>query len=347
MASLFTDFLSALGIRHTEAYSDSRFRNMPFRSLFSLAALLGEYGVATAGNKVAEGCRAGALWQLPVPFLADTPRGFIIVTDVTSDGVSYLSQSHSFTAPAEKILDGWNGIALLAEAGPDACEPEYRRHRIAEIAALAKRWILLAAAAMLLALAMWQTGPYGSPGAWALLALDSLGLWLSLQLVQKSLGIKTRVGEAVCSVLEEGGCDEIARSEASSFLGIVKWSEVGLSYFGVSLAALLIFPASTPTLALINILCLPYTVWSICYQRFVAKTWCTLCVCVQATLWLLCAAYFLGGFTRSAFPLTWSTGFDMAVAALCYLVALLGINRIDDFLLKFIKTTGNENSQNS
>lgn len=137
MASLFTDMLSALGVRHTETYSDRRFRDMPFRSLFSLAALLGEYGVASAGIKVAEGYRAGALGQLPVPFLTDTPRGFIIVTSVGPKGVSYTSQSHDFTVTAEKILDGWNGIALLAEAGPDACEPEYRRHRIAEIAAMA------------------------------------------------------------------------------------------------------------------------------------------------------------------------------------------------------------------
>lgn len=53
MATLLSDLLTVLGVRHTELYSDKRFSQMPFRSMFGLSKLLREYGVATAGISVA------------------------------------------------------------------------------------------------------------------------------------------------------------------------------------------------------------------------------------------------------------------------------------------------------
>ncbi|MDR3220154.1 MAG: vitamin K epoxide reductase family protein, partial [Dysgonamonadaceae bacterium] len=42
-------------------------------------------------------------------------------------------------------------------------------------------------------------------------------------------------------------------------------------------------------LALINILALPYSFWSVWYQKFKAKQWCVLCLIVQVLLWLIFA----------------------------------------------------------
>lgn len=337
MASLFTDFLSALGVKHTEDYSDRRFAEMPFQSMFGLSALLNEYGIESAGIQVDEAHKAEAWKALPVPFLADTPSGFIIVTNNSDSTVNYLSESEAFTADTAEVISGWNGIALVAQPDETSAEPEYCRHRIGEASTKVKNWILAILAISLPVFALWKTGLYTSVAAWAIVIFDCMGLWFSWQLVQKSLGIKTKAGDAVCSALEEGGCDEIARSEASSFMGIFKWSEVGLAYFSVSLITLLLLPTLLPVLAAVNILCLPYTVWSIWFQRFIAKTWCTLCVCVQGTLWLLFAGYLFGGYTAEAFPLTWSFAIDFCVLGACYVAVLLGLNRIDNILLKYIK----------
>ena len=337
MASLFSDYLDALGVKHTEEYSDSRFAAMPFKSMFGLANLLKEYGVGTAGVKVPGQSRAEALAKLPVPFLADTPDGFAIVTAVGDTSVTYRSQHKEFTAPASEFASGWNGIALIASAGTSSAEPDYFRHHVGELAASVKKWILVALAVALPVLALWSSGLCKAWSAWVLLLLDCAGLYFSWMLVQKSLGIRSVAADAFCSVIEEGGCDEIARSEASSFMGIFKWSEVGLAYFSVSLAIMLIYPGMLPVLAAVNILCLPYTVWSIWYQRFKAKTWCTLCVCVQCTLWLLFFTYLAGGITQHIFPITGRFMFDFIVAGSVYVAVLLGINRLDSAILKHIK----------
>lgn len=338
MSSLFSDFLTALGVKHTEEYSDSRFSDMPFKSMFGLVNLLKEYNIGATGLKVDPASKSAALEKFPVPFLADTDDGFAIVTKVASGNVTYMSQHKTFVTTLSKFENGWNGITLLASPDDTSCEPEYTRHHIAEIFVRVKAWMLIALAAALFLFSMFATPLYTHWYAWALALLDIVGILLSWMLVQKSLGIHNNTAEAMCSALQQGGCDEIARSEASSFLGIVKWSEVGLSYFSISLMAILLFPDSLEALAAINILCLPYTVWSITYQKFVAKTWCTLCVCVQITLWLLFFAYLFGGITSQILPFTTAFWIDFIVLGCCFVALLLGINHFDDSIQKYVKS---------
>ena len=338
MASLFTDFLTVLGVRHTETYSDRRFAQMPFQSMYGLANLLKEYGVGVVGVTVPEALRKDAIRKLPLPFLADTADGFAIVTKLTPDGhVAYMSQHASFVVSVAEMASGWNGVALLAAADSASSEPEYSRHHIAEMARSVKRWMLMALSAILVCYAMFSTGLYAHWSAWLVLAFDCVGITLSWMLVQKSLGVRNKAADAVCSGLEEGGCDELARSEASSFMGIFKWSEVGMAYFSVSVLSMLLFPGTMPALAVINMVCLPYTVWSIAYQKFKAKLWCTLCVCVQATLWLLFISYLSGGWVSGISFSNNTLWIQLVVLACCYMVALLGVNRLVSAIEKYFK----------
>lgn len=50
---------------------------------------------------------------------------------------------------------------------------------------------------------------------------------------------------------------------------------------------LLIFPQYINLLALCNLICLPFSFWSVWYHKFRAHAWCTFCLCVQSMLWLL------------------------------------------------------------
>jgi thiol-disulfide isomerase/thioredoxin len=68
----------------------------------------------------------------------------------------------------------------------------------------------------------------------------------------------------------------------------LSWSEAGFFYFTGGLLTLL-FSANAITnsiaiVALLNILALPYTVFSVYYQWRVAKQWCVLCLAVQVIL---------------------------------------------------------------
>lgn len=172
-----------------------------------------------------------------------------------------------------------------------------------------------------------------------LTAFDCIGLYFSFLLLQKSLNIHTAASERVCGILEQGGCDSIMQLKVSKLFGVFSWSEVGFGYFGISLVTLLIFPHLLPQLALCNVCCLPYTAWSIWYQRFRAHHWCTLCVGVQSTLWALFFCYLGGGWLRHAFPLH----IDFLTLIAVYVFAVLFINytlRIFKNLPNHEKNTG-------
>ena len=319
--TLVSDILTTLKVPYTHSYTRQRFEAMTFQTLFGVSNLLKEYGVESAGYTITDKSEYKAL---PTPFVAQTKAGLIIVTKLGQDTVTYLTQGQQETMSIGEFTDVWTGVVLLVKASKGAEEPDYNKHVATEIIQNTKKYLLWMFAGCLAMYLMITQGLWKYWSVWGLLAVDCFGLWLTYMLVQKSLRIKNHVADKVCGVLQEGGCDSILKTNASSFFGIFSWSEVGFTYFGVSLLAMLVAPATIHWLSILNICCLPFTVWSIWYQRFRAKHWCTLCVCVQLSLWLQFVCYFFGRWEVPVFPL--DLGF-FALAA-TFVFVLLGLNRI-------------------
>lgn len=318
---IVADFLSALKVPYTKDYTRQRFESMPFKTLFGVTQLLKEYGVDCQGYSLAD---KKDISDLSIPFIAQTGAGLVIVTDVNAKTISYLTQGQPETMPLSEFEDAWTGTVLCATVLPGAKEPDYPKHRRTEFFNSAKNVVLWCAAVALIAYLYIVNDLWRQWSVWALTAIDIFGLWVTYMLVQKSLNIKNSTADKVCGVLQEGGCDSILKTDASSFFGIFSWSEVGFTYFGVSLLLMLLSPASIHWLALVNICCLPYTVWSIGYQKFVAKHWCTLCVCVQLSLWLQFFCYLFGRWTAPVFPL----GIEFFALGATFIFVLLLLNKI-------------------
>lgn len=335
--TLFSDFLRQLGVPHTTDYSDRQMRQMPFQTMFGLSKLLESYGIPCQGLKISDKTE---LPSLQPPFLADTPQGFVIVTSIDGDKVGYLTQGQSEQMVLGDFEQAWNGVVLLAFPDKNSREPGYTAHRTAALIDTAKKYVMWACVAALFLYLFISNGLYRSWATIGISLIDMAGLVFSFMLVQKSLNIHNAAADAVCGVLEKGGCDSILELKVSSFFGIFKWSEVGFTYFSVSLLALLMFPEWIGYLALCNACCLPYTVWSIWYQRFRAHRWCTLCVSVQTSLWLLFFCYLGGGF----FKLAWPLHIEFFVLVATYITVLLFINRLSPMITKTspIQDKGNE-----
>ena len=319
--TIFSDYLKALGVKHTEDYSSRRFESMPFKSLFGLSKLLEEYGVDNEALRLAD---KSEISKLPTPFLARTGGGFVIVTDMDGENVSYLTQGIAESIPLDEFKEAWCGTVLMAYPDSKSAEPDYAAHARSLFIDKAKKWVLILGSLVLFLYAFVSNGLYRSWATVGIALLDIFGLWLTYMLVQKSVKIKNRAADRVCGVLEEGGCDSVLEMKASKFFGIFGWSEVGFSYFSISLLTLLLFPQWLCYLALCNACCLPFTFWSIWYQKFRAKVWCTLCVSVQASLWLLFFCYLGGGWFKGVFPLR----IEFFVLGLSNVTVLLGLNRL-------------------
>lgn len=319
--TLVADLLAVLKVPFTVQYTKQRFDSMPFKTLFGVSQLLKEYGVFTQGYKLGDLSQIGGM---KVPFVAQTDGGLVIVTRISNGTVDYLTQGTPETMPLKEFESVLTGVVLVVTSTEGAREPDYSRHWRMQLITQIKNdliWILGISLAVYLLIV---NGTYRYATVWCLMAIDSFGLWLTFMLLQKSLKIKNPTADKVCGVLQAGGCDSILKTDASSFFGIFSWSEVGFTYFGVSLLAMLMAPVAIHWLALFNLCCLPFTVWSIWYQKFRAKHWCTLCVCVQCSLWLQFACYLTGGWLVPFFPVNW--GFFALGAT--FLFVLLALNKV-------------------
>ena len=319
--TLVSDFLTVLKVPFTKDYTKQRFETMPFKTLFGVGQLLKEYGVSTEAYTLSD---KNELSKVPMPFIAGTKGGMVIVTSVNPDSIDYLSQGVREVMPTEAFMQAWTGMVFCARVLPGAKEPDYASHLRTIFINSAKKTLLWVLAVALVIYLYVVNGLWKEWSVWALTAIDIFGIWITYMLVQKSLSIKNPMADKVCGVIQEGGCDKILKTSASTFFGIFSWSEVGFTYFGVSLLAMLISPATIHWLSIINICCLPFTVWSISYQKFVAKHWCTLCICVKASLCLQFICYLLGGWMKPVFPL------DLGFFALgaTFVMVLLALNKV-------------------
>lgn len=323
--TLICDYLQALGVPHTETYSNKRFGQMPFQTMFGLSKLLEEYGVKSEGYNLPD---KGEIMKITPPFLARVGGQYVIVENLSDDEIHYKTQGVSETVPSGEFFAAWDGNVFLSYPSADAMEPEYGVHRRMEFLMRSKKWILIACVCCIMLYLFVSDGLWRNVSTVLLTCVDIAGLYFTYLLVQKSLNIHNSAADRVCGVLQAGGCDSILSLKASKFFGLFGWSEVGFSYFSVSLLTMLMFPSMLPSLALCNLCCLPFTFWSIWYQRFRAHKWCTLCVCVQASLWLLFFCYCFGGWLKISWPPTR----EFVVLGMSYVAVMLGINALMPYI---------------
>jgi protein-disulfide isomerase len=113
--------------------------------------------------------------------------------------------------------------------------------------------------------------------------------------------IHSSYADKICSLLgksSKSDCNNVLELEAAKLWGIFGWSEIGLGYFTANVLLLLFLPQTISLLALINIATLPYSFWSVWYQKVKAKQWCPLCLIVQVLLWTIFIANCLFGYIQ-------------------------------------------------
>ncbi|WP_299285979.1 cysteine peptidase family C39 domain-containing protein [uncultured Mucilaginibacter sp.] len=122
-----------------------------------------------------------------------------------------------------------------------------------------------------------------------LLLFKSAGVLVSILLLIQSIDQNNPLIQKLCGGSSKTDCNAILTSKAATVFKELSWSEVGLFYFTGTWLVLMSSHGLTimlQALAILNIVSLPYTFYSIYYQAKVAKQWCKLCCAVQALLWL-------------------------------------------------------------
>jgi len=294
--NIFVSFLDLLKVKYTNDFSNKYFNEHPHKyNLFGLSKMLSEYNVDNAAIKVKD--KEEALSELEVPFVAHLGGDFAVVTNTKADKIEYIVNGKDIKILRTDFLKIWTGVILLAETQENSKEPEYEKHIAQErIVFLKKTGLFILSVLLLSIIYTSQSILHTNIGFSILLLANIAGIYISYLLAQKQMKIQSSYTDKICSLFKQGDCNNILESDASRLLGILSWSEIGLGYFVSNTLILLFSPHLISYLALINICALPYSLWSIWYQKFKAGQWCPLCLIVQALLWMIFVINIISGF---------------------------------------------------
>ncbi len=191
------------------------------------------------------------------------------------------------TSNIEEFTKQISGAVIVIEPGQKAGEPGFRRKR-------QDKWIKTGLLPMaILTIILYAVYNFiSNPGihlnsAFLFLTLTKLvGITASLFLVLHELKIHTPIGDKLCGFSSKTDCGAVLTSNASRLFGDINWADAGIIYF----TGTFLYLMGTTSIdglgiqALLSVILLAYTLFSIYYQSVKLKKWCPFCLIVQLVL---------------------------------------------------------------
>ena len=269
-------------VKHTKDFTHSYFNAYPQNNtLGAIHCMLIDYNVNSVALNISD---KNQIDNLDLPFIAHINNDFCVVKSVVRNSITYVNSKNTVYSNREDFFHLWTGVVLLPEATSSSIEPNFKEHNKQTIISKLIRYAAAICIIAILIISLICQSSTQSIGVYLLLLLNIFNLSVGYILLGKENRWSFKFADKFCSASGGKHCNSILRKKAKLF-GCISWSELGISYFIVNIIALMLFPAAIHVIALISILVLPYTLWSIWYQKYIEKKWCFLCLITQLLLW--------------------------------------------------------------
>lgn len=277
-----------------------------YPSLLSISDFLHNYNIENIALKT----KVDNFPAFPVPFIAHITvpetreRAFTLVHAVKSRTVVYEDpvKNKLVEEDISQFRQKFAGHALLVDGSGATAEKDYaRKHREEKIKNLSNKIALFLLPAIVAGyiVTLFLTQPFNIviyPVLFLLLSLAGSAVCFLLLLFD--IDKDNPLVKEICHGGKKVNCQAVLQSKASGIMG-VSWSTIGFCYFtGMSLTQILlgVHTASVSAmLSFMNLLSLPYILFSLYYQWKIVKQWCILCLAVQAILALQLLVSLAGG----------------------------------------------------
>jgi len=216
--------------------------------------------------------------------LVDENRPFI--AHLWSDGgdIRYFSSVQDAEARVKNFATEWSGNVVFAEPAKQFGNPEHTRMLKKE---KRQHFFRTAAAAVLVAGVLAIAVLSGSP-AQIITTLSCLaGLYFSILIAQKEMGIQNNISDKICSMAGHSRCESVLFSKGAKLLDWLSWGDIGLVYFlGALLYNAALQAGGQPAVwwYYLSVAGALFPLYSVYYQWKVVKQWCMLCIGVVAAL---------------------------------------------------------------
>ncbi|MDN5285037.1 MAG: hypothetical protein JWR38_1311 [Mucilaginibacter sp.] len=262
-----------------------------YPSLLAVNDVLMRFGVSSQTFRIS----IEHLKDLPLPFIAISSKQgseFVLITKLSAN---FLAIDNGNMGPRKISWDNFKAIFTGIVLAVDAASSKHPDHSLQQkISALTGRLrypVALTFLGLILLIYIKSHAPY-----WIdhllhiglIVLVKTSGLLITILLLVQSINNNNPLIQKLCGGANTD-CNAILGSKAARLFEWLTWSEIGFFYFAGTWLTILSGNTSIATmqiLAWFNIISLPYTVYSIYYQGWIAKQWCVLCCTVQALLWL-------------------------------------------------------------
>ncbi len=288
-------FLKLLTVKVNSATVDETLQNHPdWPSLLCISDALNKWHIPNAAGKITP----NDIDQLPVPFIAYTNHRespLAIISQVTETTIRAYQKNYNTPVdePKEDFIEKWNGIYLIAEPNEQSGERNYHTNKrkaffnsLIPVAAFTVLAIISLVFVNRIVGAVSSVASLTQTGIYIQYLMLLAGIVVTSLLLWYEIDKNNPLLQKVCTGIAKGNCNAILTGKQAKVFEWLSWSEVGFFYFTGGMLTLLLAENPIAVLAWINILALPYTVFSVYYQWRVAKQWCVLCLAVQALLLL-------------------------------------------------------------
>ena len=317
-----------------DGYARSLYHSHPrFRRIEAVSYLLSRYGVDSSLIKT----DLEEMKGFPVPMIVNYDGLLLPVVGIGEGGhLTIINEAGKNEEIDLGAIDNfWDHLVLVLEKdgrGTDGIAREKTAWWLKQLALIAAV-VLLGAGACWLSVRAFLMGSLMRD---IFLVTSVAGLVVSvlfhIQRLDRGNPFVNKICHSSSGHSSKRDCASILDSNASKFLGLFSWVDIGSVYFLVFLVVAWSLPTrgSIVWLTLISLLALAYVPYSIYYQGRVAKHWCPLCLSVQAILFFnaVVSAVFVAKEGVAAEGL-WAEAVKMGVIALlvilfyCVLVNLL------------------------
>ena len=283
MKNIIDVFLTQLGVKHTQQYTEKLFIEHPFKSnLYGLNAMLRTYGLKTIAVKYSDKENA----ELIFPCILHIHGDFVVANDFSDGKISYIWHGEKNTKSVKEFCEIWTGHALFCDSETSlARELDYKEHLIKELYNKSSKYLISLLPLLLCIIGLVRNDAFGDVHNLLSFLLMICGCILCYSLLQKEIYGESGFGDKVCSVFHHTDCNNVLESKWAK-IGMFSWSEIGMAYFTAMTLSISLFAESFSFVSLINWCAMFFGIWSIYIQKVKVQSFCVMCAFVQGIIWL-------------------------------------------------------------
>ncbi|NJM80838.1 MAG: thioredoxin domain-containing protein [Flavobacterium sp.] len=265
----------------SEGFEDMFLSHPNYPSLYAVTDTLSMLNIENVAAQVPK----DQLTALPDSFLAVISDDIVLVHRSTNEiSIENEKQGKKRYNTAD-FLQQWSGIVVAIEPN------EITKKNSLPI--LQNKYLWLGILLFILLLLVW--GNLILPSFLTLL-ISSLGLILSIVIIDEKINKSEGVISKICSFSEQTSCDSVIKSDSSKLTKWLDFSDLPILFFGTSVLLLQLQPSAFSILNFLSVLALPLVGYSVWLQKVKLEKWCILCLGIS--LLLLIQSLFFILFTK-------------------------------------------------